>query len=229
MTDERRHDDDRRHQERRIGDRRTGTGGVRIYILPGWVRAWHWTNAILILTMIATGFSLHYADAKIPVVEFSLAVRIHNTAGVLLVTLWSFFVIANAVTGNWWQFVPKPPGILERCIKQTRYYMWGVFKGEHEPYPVTPEENFNALQALTYWFMIYIVMPLLVVTGLIFLYPQYAPKEMFGVDGLFPIAVVHYVCATIVATFIVAHVYLCTFGKKVSSTFKTMITGWHEH
>jgi len=221
--------EERRHNERRHSERRSPEDGSRIYILPLWVRAWHWCNALLILTLIVTGISLHFADGKLPLVEFSLAVRIHNVAGVLLVLLYAFFVVANAMTGNWWQFVPKPPGILERCIRQTRFYLWGVFKGEHEPYPVTREENFNALQALTYWFMIYIVLPVIVVSGLIFLYPQFAPTELFGLDGLLPVAMLHYISATIIVVFLVAHVYLCTFGKKISSTFKTMITGWHEH
>lgn len=217
--------------ERRRKDRRAVAGETdqRIYILPLWVRLWHWTNALLIITLGITGVSLHFANGDLPLVEFSLAVRIHNIAGVALIFLYSFFVIANAVTGNWWQFVPKPPGIFKRCWVQTRYYCWGVFKGEHEPYPVTHEENFNTLQALTYWFMIYIVLPTILVTGLIFLYPQVAPTELFGMDGLLPVAMLHYISATIVLTFLVAHVYLCTFGKKVSSTFKTMITGWHEH
>ncbi|HRE17408.1 MAG TPA: cytochrome b/b6 domain-containing protein [Rhodocyclaceae bacterium] len=200
----------------------------RIYILPGWVRAWHWTNALLIITLCVTGISLHFANDKLPLVEFSLAVRVHNVAGVLLVGLYTFFVIANALTGNWWQFVPKPPGILERCWRQTRFYLWGVFQGEHEPFPVTHEENFNTLQALTYWFMIYMVLPVIVVTGLIFLYPQFAPTEIFGMDGLLPIAMLHYISAASILAFLIAHIYLCTFGKKVSSTFKTMITGWHE-
>lgn len=201
----------------------------RIYILPGWVRAWHWTNALLIITLCVTGISLHFADASLPLVEFSLSVRVHNIAGVALVGLYTFFVIANALTGNWWQFVPKPPGILKRCMVQTRFYLWGVFKGEPEPYPVTKAENFNALQAMTYWFMIYIVMPVIVVTGLIFLYPTLAPAELFGMDGLLPVAMLHYISATVILTFVVAHIYLCTFGKKISTTFKTMITGWHEH
>ncbi|GAA5174124.1 thiosulfate reductase cytochrome B subunit [Niveibacterium umoris] len=234
MTEERRHDD-RRQRERRFGSSRYGSrrtddeGGVHIYILPKWVRVWHWTNAILIITLIVTGVSLHFADSKVPLVEFPLAVRIHNIAGVALVLLYTGFVIGNALTGNWWQFIPKPPNVFQRCVNQVRYYMWGVFKGEHEPYPVTEDEHFNALQSLTYWFVIYMVLPVIVVTGLIFLYPQFAPARMFGVDGLFTIAVLHYMSATVIAAFIVAHIYLCTFGKKISSTFKTMITGWHEH
>jgi len=201
----------------------------RVYILPGWVRAWHWTNALLILTLIVTGISLHFADDKLLLIEFSLAVRIHNIAGVLLVALYAFFVIANAVTGNWWQFVPRPPGVLKRCMAIQRYYVLGVFKGEPEPFQVTREENFNPMQAITYWIIMYLVLPVVIVTGLIFLYPQAAPTELFGMDGLLPIAMLHYLSGAIIVVFLVAHIYLCTFGKKVSSTFKTMITGWHEH
>ena len=58
--------------------------------------------------------SLHFADPNLLLVEFSLAVRIHNIAGVTLICAYLFFVVANIVTGNWWQFVPKPPGILKR-------------------------------------------------------------------------------------------------------------------
>ena len=51
---------------------------------------------LLILTLIATGISLHFAGSDAPLIEFSRAVRIHNVAGVLLVFLYIFFVIANA-------------------------------------------------------------------------------------------------------------------------------------
>jgi thiosulfate reductase cytochrome b subunit len=201
----------------------------RIYLLPLWLRLWHWTNAALILTLCATGVSLHFSRPGFVLIEFSWAVRIHNVAGVSLACLYAFFVIANAISGNWWQYVPKPPGILKRCWLQTRYYCWGVFKGEPEPFKITLETNFNALQALTYWAVIYMVLPVTVVTGLIFLYPRFAPVEMFGMDGLLPVAMLHYLSAVIILLFAIAHIYLGTMGTKVGSLFKTMITGWHEH
>lgn len=201
----------------------------RIYLLPLWLRLWHWANALLIITLAITGGSLHFSNPAAPVVEFSLAVRLHNIAGVLLACNYSFFVIANAVTGNWWQYVPKPPGILARCWAQTRYYLWGVFKGEPEPFKVTLETNFNALQALIYWFIMYIVLPVTVATGLVFLYPQLAPAELFGVDGLLPVALLHYLSAGVIVLFAIAHIYLGTMGKRLTSLYKTMITGWHEH
>ena len=40
-------EEERRKTDRRHGDRRTEEGAHRVYILPLWVRCWHWTNALL--------------------------------------------------------------------------------------------------------------------------------------------------------------------------------------
>ncbi|MBN8475487.1 cytochrome b/b6 domain-containing protein [Sulfuritalea sp.] len=201
----------------------------RVYLLPLWVRLWHWTNALLIITLTITGISLHFADPKLPLVEFSLAARIHDIAGLALVAAYAFFAVANIVSGNWWQYVPKPPGIIDRCMVQARWYLWGIFQGEPHPYPVTKEVNFNAMQALVYWFIMYIMMPTLLVTGLVFMFPQFAPEHVFGMDGLLPVAVLHYLTGTAIVLFMIAHMYLGTTGHTVTTMFKTMITGWHEH
>ncbi len=201
----------------------------RIYLLPLWIRLWHWSNALLIITLSVTGFSLHFADPKLPLVEFSLAARLHQVAGVALVALYAFFVVANLVTGNWWQYIPKPPGIIERCWVQAKWYMFGIFRGEPHPYRVSEETNFNALQALSYWFIMYMVMPLMLLSGLLFLFPEFAPDRVFGFDGLLPVAVVHYLTGAVIVMFMIAHIYLGTTGTTVTSMFKTMINGWHEH
>lgn len=201
----------------------------RIYLLPVWLRAWHWTNALLIITLAVTGMSLHFADPKLPLVEFSLAARIHDVAGVALAAAYAFFVVANLVSGNWWQYVPKPPGILERCRVQTRWYLIGIFRGEPHPYPVTREVNFNALQALIYWAVMYLLLPTVVFSGLVFMFPHVAPDRLFGFDGVLPFAVLHYLSGTAIISFMIAHIYLGTTGETVTSMFKTMITGWHEH
>lgn len=201
----------------------------RIYLLPLWLRLWHWSNAALIITLAVTGFSLHFADPALPLVEFSLARRIHDLAGLSLAALYTFFVVANIVSGNWWQYVPKPPGVLARCWRQARFYGYGIFRGEAHPYPPTREANFNALQALVYWFIMYLVLPVVVVTGLVFMFPQFAPDQMFGFDGLLPVAMLHYLAGTVIVLFMCAHIYLGTTGVTVTSLFKMMVTGWHEH
>jgi thiosulfate reductase cytochrome b subunit len=200
----------------------------RIYLLPLWIRLWHWTNALLIITLTITGVSLHFADPKLPLVEFSLAARIHDIAGIALVALYGFFVIANIVTGNWWQYVPKPPGVMERILKQAKWYAYGIFRGEPHPYRVSEEANFNAMQAIAYWVMMYVVMPVMLITGLIFLMPEFAPDRLFGFDGLLPVAILHYLTGAVIIMFMIAHIYLGTTGKTATSMFKTMVTGWYE-
>ncbi|WP_263768281.1 cytochrome b/b6 domain-containing protein [Propionivibrio soli] len=201
----------------------------REYLISPWIRIWHWTNAALILVLGTTGISLHFADPNLPFVEFSLAVRVHNIAGVTLAAAYAFFVIANIVTGNWWQFVPKPPGIVPRLVAQARWYAFGIFRGDPHPHSPTKDEHFNVLQALTYWSVMYLLMPLIILSGLIYLYPQFAPDKMFGFDGLLPIAMLHYLSAAAVLLFMLSHIYLGTTGKTVGAMFKMMFTGWHEH
>lgn len=201
----------------------------REYLIAPWIRVWHWTNAALIVTLGVTGLSIHFSDPTLPLVKFALAVRIHNTAGVLLIGAYLFFVIANIVTGNWWQFVPKPPGILQRLIKQALWYGIGVFRGEPHPHEPSKDEHFNVLQAVTYWSVMYLLLPVILISGLIYLYPEFAPDTLFGFDGLLPVALTHYLAAVAILLFLLSHIYLGTTGKTVGQMFKMMITGWHEH
>lgn len=94
-----------------------------VYLISLWVRLWHWFNAALIVILSVTGFSLHFADPALPLVDFALAVRVHNAAGVTLVgTYVFFFFFANILSGNWRQFVPKLDGIVQRVLAQGLWY-----------------------------------------------------------------------------------------------------------
>ena len=71
----------------------------REYLIAPWIRLWHWTNAALILTLGVTGLSLHFASPDLPLVDFALAVRIHNTAGVLLIVTYLGFDFGSLMGG----------------------------------------------------------------------------------------------------------------------------------
>ena len=75
----------------------------------------------------------------------------------------------------------------------------------------------------------YALLPVIIVSGLIFLYPQFAPDTLFGINGLLPVALVHYLAAVAIVFFLLSHIYLGTTGRTVGQMFKTMITGWHKH
>ena len=100
----------------------------RVFILPLWIRLWHWTNALLMITLIVTGGSLHFANPALPLVPFEISARVHSIAGLALAALWVIFAIANIISGNWWQYVPKPGGFGEKILRQARYYAWGIFR-----------------------------------------------------------------------------------------------------
>jgi thiosulfate reductase cytochrome b subunit len=200
----------------------------RVYILARWIRVWHWTNATLIILLLASGVSMHYSQPTVRLINFSLAREIHNFAGIMLCLNYGFFFIGNIVSGNWWQFIPRPHGYAHRAWKQIRYYLWGIFRGEPHPFPTTVADNFNPLQQFTYWGVMYVLVPLLMLTGVVYLFPTLAPDRWFGVDGLLPIALAHYVVAFLIFLFFLVHVYLTTTGEKLTDHVKMMITGWHE-
>ena len=202
----------------------------RVYILALWLRLWHWTNATLIILLIISGLSLHLAgQPQVALLDFSLAREVHNVCGLCLCAAYSVFFIGNIVTGNWYHFIPNPQGYLGRAVQQFRFYVYGIFVGAPHPFPPTPERNFNPLQQVVYWLVMYLVFPALLITGLVFMYPELAPTKIWGVDGLLPFAVAHYVIAFVIGCFVTLHLYLATTGDRLLDMIKMMITGWHEH
>jgi thiosulfate reductase cytochrome b subunit len=200
----------------------------RIYMFPLWVRIWHWVNALLIIVLIVSGISLHFPRSTAMVMSFSLARDVHNVAGLALCATWVIFVIANIITGNWWQFIPKPAHYVRNVLIQIRFYVWDVFLGRPHPFPATLESNFNVLQTTVYWVVMYLITPLVLLSGTIYLFPELAPDRIMGVDGLLPIAILHYLSGLAIVLFFLSHIYLITMGHTPTSLLKAMITGWHE-
>ena len=201
----------------------------RTYLFPAWIRLWHWLNAALILVLGMTGLSLHFADPALPLIGFELAVRIHNACGITLAITYLVFLIANAVSGNVRHFFPRGPGLFAALWTQLRWYAWGTFRGDPHPHAPTPDSPFNVLQAVTYAGVMYGLLPVLIVSGCVYLYPELAPTRLFGFDGLLPIALVHYLGAMLLLLFLLTHIYLGTTGHSIGQMFRAMISGWHTH
>lgn len=198
----------------------------KLYLYPLWLRTWHWTNALLYLFLIVTGISMHYAGAEKWLVPFEKARLIHNTSGIFLALMYLFFLLGNLFFGNGKYYLIKMKGLPERLIKQTRYYLYGIFKGEPHPYHASEKLKFNPLQQITYVAIMYLLMPLLVVSGLMLIFPETAPSNIFGVGGVWPVAILHTVVAYFLTLFMFGHIYLGTTGSTISSNFKSMISGW---
>ena len=152
---------------------------------------------------------------------------LYETWGIALAFTYLVFLVANVISGNGRHFFPRGPGFFTALWAQLRWYAWGSFTGAPHPHHPTADSPFNVLQAVTYAGVMYGLMPVLILSGLVYLYPELAPDRLFGFDGLLPIALLHYLAAMSLLLFLLTHIYLGTTGQTVGQMFRAMISGWH--
>jgi thiosulfate reductase cytochrome b subunit len=201
-----------------------------MYLYPKWTRIWHWTNALMFLILIVTGISMQYTGRNNPTyfVGFAKAVKWHNFAALVLFANYIFFILGNAFAGNGKYYRIKRENFLSELITQMKYYASGMFKGEKHPYPVTLERKFNPLQKFSYVLAMYFGMPVLILSGIVLLFPELALDSLFGLSGMVLNDVLHISTGFLLSIFMVIHIYTCTLGAKPTSLFRGMITGYHD-
>jgi thiosulfate reductase cytochrome b subunit len=199
----------------------------QVYLYPVWVRLWHLFNAILFLGLIFTGLCLQYSSEDYTIIPFKYAVSIHNITGFILVANYLYFIFGNLLTrnGRYYQF--HRAGMINRLLKQFRYYSFGIFKKEDPPFPITKKRKFNPLQKFSYVVVMYFFLPVIVGTGIAMFFPEVLPSKLFGFSGIHLIDLIHIITGFVLSVFLIVHVYFCTIGKTPSANFKSMINGWH--
>lgn len=200
----------------------------KLYLYPVWLRSWHGLNALLFLVLILTGVSMQYSNPEVPLIRFDWAVKLHNIAGIIIVLAYVFFVFFSHFTKNKNHYHIDWKGLMTRLVKQARYYFIGVFKKEDAPFPISENMKFNPLQQLAYVAMMYVVLPLLIITGLALMFPELVIDNVFDVGGTLLTALFHSVLGFIATLFMVVHIYFCTMGSTYGAHFKSMINGWAE-
>lgn len=201
---------------------------IKYYFYPVWLRFWHWTNAVLCLLLIITGLSMQYSNPEYPFMRFELAVSVHNISGVLLSASYIIFVLGNIFTGNGRFYVIKRKTIISEALAQFKYYTVGMFKKEKSPYPINEKRKFNPIQKVTYVVVMYIFIPLLVITGWALLFPEIIVPNVFGASGLHLTDLLHIIIGFFVSVFLVIHIYFSTIGATKTAHFKAMMNGWHQ-
>jgi thiosulfate reductase cytochrome b subunit len=214
-----------------VGRRRPEPAFVveRTYLYAASVRLWHWTNAVLMILLAATGLRVHFGGREDPILSFETAFHIHNFAGALLVLLGVAYFVNNAGTRNQRQYLSRPRDGLAGLWNQARFYLVGIFRGEAHPYHASEERKFNPLQQVTYAGIMYLVFPLLALTGIVLLFPRMVPEKILGLPGVWWFATAHYLCAAALVVFLLIHLYLATMGDRIGYLLSAMITGWHKH
>jgi thiosulfate reductase cytochrome b subunit len=200
----------------------------KLYLYPGLIRIWHFLNALLIILLIISGLSMQYSDPMNPFIRFDLAVTLHNIAGFILVFNYLLFIIGNTISKNGRHYRIQLQGLKDRLLGQFRYYTYGVFKNEPAPYAVTKKMKFNPIQQVTYFVTMYVLMPLIFITGLPMLFSGAFIRQLLGSNAFFVTDILHIAVGFLLSVFLIIHIYFCTFGAKPTSNFKSIITGYHE-
>lgn len=194
------------------------------YVYKGFERFWHWMQAMLILFLGTTGFEIH---GSIRFFGYDQAVRYHNIAAISFLVLIAFAIFWHFTTGEWRQYLPT----WKNLKAQAMYYVFGIFRNAPHPTKKTVLSKLNPLQKLVYAGLKVLVIPVMVVSGLLYMFYRYPHRyEVIGLNvaGLEVIAVLHTIGAFLLVSFFVAHLYLITTGRTVTSNLKAMITGYEE-
>ena len=194
----------------------------RIYIYKRYERFWHWSQALLIIGMMITGFEVH---GTYTLVGFQKAVQLHTLAAWTLLTLWAFTIFWQFTTGEWRQYLPS----LKNVLAMVNYYLIGIFRDAPHPFRKTVVQKHNPLQRLAYLALLAVISPLIWISGLFYLF--YGNWQQLGIDRYLTlewVAVAHTLGAFLITAFFFIHVYLTTTGHTVFAHIKAMITGWEE-
>ncbi len=197
----------------------------RIYFYPKWLRAWHQVNALMFLMLIITGLSMQYGLFRI---RFDYAVSIHNICGIILAINYLIFLTGNLVSGNYKYYLLQFSGFWRDLKLQFNYYCFGLFQGQKPPFPIHAERKFNPLQKLSYVVVMFIFVPFIVISGLAMLFPQFIFNKLLGIPGIVLVDLVHISAGFLGSIFMIIHIYFCTIGPSPTSSFKSILNGYHD-
>jgi thiosulfate reductase cytochrome b subunit len=196
----------------------------KVSIYSGFERFWHWTQAVLILLLGVTGFEIHGAYQFL---GYRQAVAFHNASAIALLVLIAFAIFWHFTTGEWRQYLPT-----RRMLRaQVEYYLTGIFRDAPHPTKKTVRNKLNPLQKLVYMGLKVLVIPVMVISGILYMfyrYPQSHGATLFGPKSLAAVAVAHTAGAFFLAAFVIGHIYLTTTGETPISNLKEMLTGHAE-
>jgi thiosulfate reductase cytochrome b subunit len=199
----------------------------KIFLYPFWLRFWHMLNALLCIILILSAVSLRYSSTGSLIFSKNFSIYAHNISGVLLSLLYIYYLIYTIATKNYKQYLIGFKGISRKLLVQFQYYTIGIFAKKENPFVPTEKRKFNYLQRISYFLIMFIFMPMIVISGVMLLFPEKAPDRVFGIGGILPVAILHSFGGFILVCFSLLHIYLATTGKTVGELTKAILSGWY--
>ncbi len=190
----------------------------KVYLYKRFERFWHWSQTLLIFTLIVTGFEIHGSTNFI---GYETSVKVHNIAAWAFLVLIVFAIFWHLTTDEWRNYLPTRKNLRA----QIDFYLTGIFRNAPHPTKKKLGAKLNPLQRLAYFGLKVVIIPVIVVSGVLYMYFHY-PVPGIELDSLESVAVIHTLAAYLLVAFVLLHLYLITTGRTVTSNMRAMITGW---
>jgi thiosulfate reductase cytochrome b subunit len=188
-------------------------------------RIWHWLTAAGMILLILTGFAVHYPDRFGILGSMANAVRWHSWIGFGLILNAFLGIFYHVTAEKYHHFLPTLDDFTDVAVRQARFYLYGIFRGEKHPLEKDPRRKLNPLQKITYLVLLNILLPFQIITGVL-LWGAERWSQLFGrLGGPWVLGPAHTFGAYLFLAFLIGHLYLATTGPTPSSLLRAMITG----
>lgn len=177
---------------------------------PAWVRWAHFLNFFLMVMIIRSGLLVRqqqkpdaFFTPKKGGKKISIYLWLHTSLDVLWVVNGLAFVVLMFITGHWARIVPTSWEVFPNALSAMLQYLtleWPVEDGW---------VNYNSLQQIMYFTVVFIAAPLAIITGVRM--SEWWPQKAEKLNKLYPAPVaraIHFPTMLFFVLFILIHVFL---------------------
>ena len=205
-----------------------------VYLQPIPIRIWHWVNALGIITLIVSGAQIRFPEVITILGSYRAAIWTHNISGLVVSVFFVFWLVYYKMVRNTLDklYIPNEEDLKHGILRQLVFYCFWYFVGRPSPFHASPEVKFNPMQKAAYLVVMFLIVPLVILTGILLMNVTPLRVLILMTGGIKILDALHFLSACCVFAFLFTHVYLATLGATPLAYFKPMIFGWeevHEH
>ncbi|MHA7221239.1 cytochrome b/b6 domain-containing protein [Arthrobacter sp. RHLT1-20] len=177
---------------------------------PWWAQWSHFLNIFLMVLIIRSGYQVR-TQQKPPAFwtpkrggkKISITLWLHQSLDILWLVNGLIFVALLFASNHWMRIVPTSWEVFPNALSALLQYMtldWPVENGW---------VNYNSLQQLMYFFVVFIAAPLAAITGVRM--SEFWPKDAKTLNRIYPVEVaraIHFPTMLFFVLFILVHVFL---------------------
>jgi len=198
-----------------------------IYIHHAPIMVWHWVNAACFMFLILTGLQIRFAG-NLEIISLEEALHLHNYVGFMVIPNYCMWLLYCLVSGQIKNYIPKTGGFFQKIKEQVVYYAFGIFRGDPNPHTITVENKFNLMQQKTYAIIMFVLLPIQILTGLFLWEIKRFENYIDLLGGTRIVNSIHVVLFFFFTAFMIGHIYLATLGHTPLAHIKAMFTGFEE-